>query len=150
MEDCIKAFVGTNTKVWVNGYNDTTNLYTLSNSYSNIEISLKLAFTANGGRIEFTDSSHYIGVGVGGDGVNRSYYIVTGSEVMQELGNYTANSEMTIKLIREGNTLKSYLNGTLAQSVTNSNVTSSINKILLRNWNVAKTMTYTDLKVKPL
>ena len=95
------------------------------------------------------DSSVFLGVGVNYSS-GRNSMIVYGYGNDKNVGAMTLNTEYTIKMVKEDNSIKVYANDNLIDTRTNISLltTSNVN-IGLRNWG-SGTGTIRNIKVKPL
>lgn len=130
------------------------NLADLGTNIGDCEISATLKSTnANGFRLDFANSNQYenkhrIVLGTYNTGYKFiSRYDVNGTENDYSTQvSYIANTDLSVKIIRQ--------NGNLTCSIDNINHTfsdlSNLRYIGLTLWSYAKTVTVTDLKVKPL
>lgn len=130
------------------------NLADLGTNIGDCEISATLKSTnANGFRLDFANSNQYenkhrIVLGTYNTGLKFiSRYDVNGTENDYSTQvSYIANTDLSVKIIRQ--------NGNLICSIDNINHTfsdlSNLRYIGLTMWSSAKTVTVTDLKVKPL
>lgn len=96
---------------------------------------------------QYENKSRYV-VGVVTDPAYKiiQYYNASGTENVQYYSTYSVNTDVTGIFHRE--------NGNMSISVDNNTYTytdiSNLRYIGIVNWNIAKTVTITDLKVKPL
>ena len=117
------------------------------------EISTKLkSANTKGFALEYrkdnnVDNNNRVRIGVGGDNKLLASVISNGVEDLNYVGStYSANSDVTCKIVCENNSIK----GTIANSTYTMRDISDLRYVGINNWNNAKTVTYTDLKIKPL
>ena len=130
------------------------NLADLGSNLGDCEITFKMK--ANVGKSfrvdlsttnQYENKSRYV-VGVVTDPAYKisQYYNASGTETVQYYSTYSVNTDVTGIFHRE--------NGNMSISVDNNTYTytdiSNLRYIGIVNWNIAKTVTITDLKVKPL
>ena len=127
-------------------------LYDL-NSIGDCEISVKLkSANTKGFALEYrkdntVDNNNRVRIGVGGDNKLLASVISNSVEDLNYEGsNYSANSDLNCKIVHENNSIKA--------TITNSTYTmrdiSDLRYVGINNWNNAKTVSWTDFKVKPL
>ena len=88
--------------------------------------------------------------GVGGiyhNGSNKYCYFASNTGGTQVINGY--NSPYSFKFVRESTTMKSYINDDLINTETAS-IVSSYKYLRATSWSTSKTVTVTDLKIKPL
>ena len=144
IEDCIKydttshsASSGTSTYV--------SELYELATS-TDYDISLDATLT-NGYNSHLTFSDVNVDGGVG-RGVfiqnNQFRSAIDGTTVFTSF-----SSPFSIRWVRESTTLKIYLNGTLVETITD-NYVQTLKYLKFVSWQNSKTLTWSNLKIKPL
>lgn len=127
-------------------------LYDL-NSIGDCEISVTLkSANTKGFALEYrkdnnVDNNNRVRIGVGGDNKLLASVISNGAEDLNYEGsNYSANSDLNCKIVHENNSIKA----TIANSTYTMRDISDLRYVGINNWNNAKTVSWTDFKVKPL
>ena len=153
VQDCIK-YISSVSKTFSTSSTEWYNLADLGTGLSDCEITFKMK--ANVGKSfrvdlsttnQYENKSRYV-VGVVTDPAYKisQYYSASGTESVQYYSTYSVNTDVTGIFHRE--------NGNMSISVDNNTYTytdiSNLRYLGIVNWNSAKTVTITDLKVKPL
>lgn len=83
-------------------------------------------------------------------GGNSQMLVFVTSEVYSTTSSaYTVNTDVTIKFVRDGTTVKVYQNDVLFGEYT-VNWFSELANLLIESYDSSKTISYKDLKIKPL
>ena len=153
IQDCIK-YISSVSKTFTTSSVEWYNIADLGSSLGDCEITFKMK--ANVGKSfrvdlsttnQYENKSRYV-VGVVTDPAYKisQYYNASGTENVQYYSTYSVNTDVTGIFHRE--------NGNMSISVDNNTYTytdiSNLRYLGIVNWNIAKTVTITDLKVKPL
>ena len=113
-----------------------------------IEITGNISANNNYGfRIDLTNQNNedYFGVGVSGGGYISAYSQYNSYATSTR---YSANSQIPFKLVREGTSTSMYAKNTLIRTETND--IRENNQLSVIAWSSAKTVSYSDIKIKPL
>ena len=142
IEDCWK-YVGTEQTV-SHGSSGTTQLAQFQ-SATDYEISLTVTYTGSANFLLATSELTSVSNNAYGFGKNVSnFYGFT------KATQYSAySSPFTLKMVREGTTITTYLNNTQLESYTSSYVDDYL-YLLINSWNASATFKYNHLKIKPL
>ena len=132
-------------------------LYTLPNDITDVEItctansSIARGFGLVLGQTQSINDTYICRCGVKLDSKTFSSIALSSDNVVAGTDTYSANTDVSLKIVRESNTVKMYANDKLIQTGSNSSI-PNYKEVFFRMWqeNEQYTVVWKDIKIKAL